>query len=300
MWKIVVIVAISFAPITMAKQQQATAKERQRETQQPAPAVTITTNESCTHYEQKREDKPQGWHKLVAWPEGIVTWAIILTLGAIIWQSSETRRAAIAANRAIEIQISKERARLKIGVEDISPMSRQNNAPFSNIALCWLHNHGATVAFIDDFRARYIRTTNKQIAVEYDKCKQLLYGGEPLNANERTKFVFGLPLEPSPFLSDDEVIEIRKAESSFLHFYGYVRYRDAFERKRRRTVHVVWIMRWGGKMEGQIMQWWEQWEQFSRADNDDIEEPRSKRRWDFWRTPYGPNGQQQVNAEKAN
>ena len=36
------------------------------------------------------------WYVLVAWPEGIAAWGLLFTLGAIIWQSWETRKSAEA------------------------------------------------------------------------------------------------------------------------------------------------------------------------------------------------------------
>ena len=46
--------------------------------------------------------KPEGWHKYVAWPEGITAWAVILTLVAIAWQSFATARAAVATEKAVK------------------------------------------------------------------------------------------------------------------------------------------------------------------------------------------------------
>jgi hypothetical protein len=101
MWKVAVILVISFAPIAISSQEQGTAREGQRETQQSSPGNAVTTNQSSTNYKQTSEAKTDGWRKFVTWPEGIVTWAIILTLGAIIWQAIETRRAANASERAV-------------------------------------------------------------------------------------------------------------------------------------------------------------------------------------------------------
>jgi len=44
---------------------------------------------------------------------------------------------------------------------------------------------------------------------------------------------------------------------SFIHFYGFVRYRTIVERKMRVNVHLRWTMQWGGVIERQIMEWWE-------------------------------------------
>src|SRR5271154_4837844 len=46
--------------------------------------------------------KPEGWHRLVTWPEGITAWAVILTLAAIAWQSVATARAAVATENAVK------------------------------------------------------------------------------------------------------------------------------------------------------------------------------------------------------
>jgi len=89
MWKIAVLFAICLAPVAMPRQKQTPARERQREAQQPPPAITVTTNENSAYDKQRSADKPQGWHKFVTWPEGIVTWAIILTLGAIVCRPSK-------------------------------------------------------------------------------------------------------------------------------------------------------------------------------------------------------------------
>ena len=42
------------------------------------------------------------WHKLMTWPEGITAWLLLLTLGAIIWQAWETRKAAAATEDAVK------------------------------------------------------------------------------------------------------------------------------------------------------------------------------------------------------
>ncbi|MDR5729930.1 MAG: hypothetical protein RB191_21160 [Terriglobia bacterium] len=59
--------------------------------------------DSYNHFDQSnggRAEQPRGWRRFMAWPEGITAWAIILTLGAITWQSFETHRAATASRNA--------------------------------------------------------------------------------------------------------------------------------------------------------------------------------------------------------
>jgi hypothetical protein len=50
---------------------------------------------SSTQCQDPKEYMPW-WYVLVAWPEGIAAWGLLFTLGAIIWQSYETRKAAEA------------------------------------------------------------------------------------------------------------------------------------------------------------------------------------------------------------
>ncbi|MGB8481723.1 MAG: hypothetical protein WCE63_23210 [Acidobacteriaceae bacterium] len=107
------------------------AQKYQRECQANSAAVTVSP-EQKTGSADKCQDPANylpWWYVLVAWPEGITTWAILATLIVIGWQSWETRRAANAtadsANAAngsvvwakaqLELMIEKERARLEVG-----------------------------------------------------------------------------------------------------------------------------------------------------------------------------------------
>jgi hypothetical protein len=101
----IIAIAVTLTPVAMAGQNQATTRERRREAPQANPPSSVTTNDSSTHYQQGREDEPKGWQKFIAWPEGVTTWAVILTLGAIVWQAIETRRAAQAMRRSTDLQV---------------------------------------------------------------------------------------------------------------------------------------------------------------------------------------------------
>ncbi len=72
-------------PITVASEQNTATDQHKGQTQQAnTPCLTITADQSSAHYEQSNKKQPDGWHKLIAWPEGIATWGLLLTLGAII------------------------------------------------------------------------------------------------------------------------------------------------------------------------------------------------------------------------
>ena len=70
--------------------------------------------DTCKHERDGPSNYLPWWYILVTWPEGITAWAIILTLVAISLQSNETRKAATAAARGIEIQERGQRAWLVI------------------------------------------------------------------------------------------------------------------------------------------------------------------------------------------
>jgi len=59
-----------------------------------------TGNNEC---EDAKEYMPW-WYVLVAWPDGIGAWAVIVTVIVIGWQSYETRKAAETARSAVRLQ----------------------------------------------------------------------------------------------------------------------------------------------------------------------------------------------------
>ena len=110
---------VVLAPIFVTAQNQQSGAKSGQKTQEANPAVPISVNCNCTSQAADSKDKPQGWHKLVTWPEGIATWALILTLFAIGWQSWETRRAAEAAKKSADAVVDSERAWITAKVKEI-------------------------------------------------------------------------------------------------------------------------------------------------------------------------------------
>jgi hypothetical protein len=164
-------------------------------------------------------------------------------------QARATETAAEAATKSVESLISKDRARIEIIAGKVQVASG------SAIGItCFLNNVGPTPAFIEDGGILLLQGA-KDVEVDYDKCVKIPFVGN-IPANSRTPTQFGVPLQSKPILTDDEAVAIRQG-NSFVHFYGYVRYRDVFDRLRRVQVHLRWFMRWGGMMKGQVMEWWE-------------------------------------------
>ena len=129
----------------------------------PSPA---TISLACTINPKQNADQGQSgapwWHKLVAWPEGITAWLLLLTLGAILWQAWETRKAAVAtadsANAAYgsvrfaeaqwEMMKDKERARIEIKTTDGLNLERIGEGFWHLKATIRIRNLGATRAYI--------------------------------------------------------------------------------------------------------------------------------------------------------
>jgi hypothetical protein len=66
--------------------------------------------DTCKHERDSPGNYLPWGYILVAWPEGVAAWAIILTLVVIGWQSNETRNAAIAAAKGVDATITAERS----------------------------------------------------------------------------------------------------------------------------------------------------------------------------------------------
>jgi hypothetical protein len=229
---------LPFAVPAMPQQQkppgQQDARKSQRDTKQAdVPAAPITNNQATAYYEQPRENKPQGWHKLVTWPEGITAWAILFTLGAIIWQAVETRKAAIAARDSINTFISKERARLRIEVEPLNyewPKEVSLGPPI-DFKLCY---NGTTEAFIKISEVWCDISDSKEPCP--GKISSILDIPKVITKDTVLKEQKALIW---PSLSGDTLQEVKDGKS-FVHFYGFVRYTDVFDKERETGWYYPW------------------------------------------------------------
>jgi hypothetical protein len=160
------------------------------------------------------------------------------------------------AGQALEANISKERARIKINVQPINPQSQTASGQINvNGVVCSLRNYGFSTGFILDFKARFFMGQMADIPADSTQCRQLWYA-ESLEARESSPD-FLLMLEPSSMLTNDEILKIRQGEF-VLHFYGFVNHRDVFKPVVWTTaIHLRWKMRWGGMIQGTVMDYWE-------------------------------------------
>jgi len=122
-WVAVSLVIIG-AVVFVARKEHTAAQEyeRDREARCVIVPLTLQQQEACKHERDSSDDYLQWWYVLVAWPNGITTWAIIGTGIIIAWQAQQTKLAAVGAKDAaeatktsVEAMIDKERARIMIG-----------------------------------------------------------------------------------------------------------------------------------------------------------------------------------------
>lgn len=109
MRKYVAALALIFAlAIYVAVQDQRSAAKSARHRTPPANgAVAVDSHKSNAQKDAENTDwQPPRWHGLFTWPDGITTWAIILTLLAIAEQAGESAKATQAVRDSIPHQKS--------------------------------------------------------------------------------------------------------------------------------------------------------------------------------------------------
>jgi len=110
------IAVVAIAVVTMTYEQHYSGEKYEAERQAGCVALAISPEEkhACDKEAQSRKDYTPWWYKLMAWPEGIGVWAVILTLAAITWQSDETRKSAAAALLNSQAFINSERPWIQV------------------------------------------------------------------------------------------------------------------------------------------------------------------------------------------
>lgn len=146
--------AIGGAIVFVAYKQHRAAEEyeaaREKRCASTFPALWEAKQQEACKYERDNPGNYLPWgYVLLAWPEGITAWAIILTFLVIGWQTAQTRRAAEATEDAAKAAllnaqavINAERARLLFEVEK----ERDQKMPGIAIFTIYAVNHGRTPA----------------------------------------------------------------------------------------------------------------------------------------------------------
>ncbi len=208
-WAGVLAVVVLIVVIAHKQQTAAANYERDRRVWCDSNAPTPAQKASCPDEGPQRETYLPWWYVLGAWPEGIAAWGLLLTLGAIAWQSWETRKAAEASVRQFGIQ--RESLRPRLSISDFV-----NNVFNEAIAGGWvdiqmkIENSGGLPAY----------------GVIVDTWMEFIHGAPPYEFSSDARYRKAAPInvhtgEPQGFsipfhrkLTPSEIAEMRGAEGA--------------------------------------------------------------------------------------
>jgi hypothetical protein len=149
--------------------------------------------------------------------------------------ASAAQTNAEAAREGIEVAINKERARIRI---EISGRSLGFKASDINEVSYTVMCHGYTPAFITDSRATVLVSPKSEPSIGNRDVPMSL----PSLINPSLE---GIPksaiLMSGPLLKEDDIERIDKGEL-FVHFYGFIKYRDVFGRGRETNFRYLWSL----------------------------------------------------------
>ena len=96
---------VTLAIVSVAYEQHYARERYQAQSENDCVSLAVSTEEqhACAKEAQSRKDYAPWWYILVAWPDGITTWAIIATGFVIAWQSNETRKATDATKDQVKL-----------------------------------------------------------------------------------------------------------------------------------------------------------------------------------------------------
>lgn len=178
---------------------------------------------------QRNPSQPriEALYSLLQWPDGITALAIILTLGAIVWQSDETRRSARSAEEGMRYLVAKEQPRLAVNFvwDGFIPPSGWEAEEYPELAINFtlsVVNQGLGNAY--DVRAYASAVVLKradhprlETAARIESFPTFLKAeGEPVETEIPRNQQF-------PRAEDAQAISER---ALFMHLFGYIRYVD--------------------------------------------------------------------------
>jgi hypothetical protein len=210
-----------------------------QDSQPSTVAPTLTCKMRSEQNTEKGKSKSPWWYKFLAWPEGITAWLLLLTLGAIVWQAKETRKAAEAALLNAQAVINAERAWLVVSIEN-DPNRR---APFQTF-IHVLNNKGRTPAVLKSIHIQYDFVSlpdNLPVPPEY---KGLIGMPERLFIVGEKDLPIGIAFDPEKItFMRSKIPQVQNAQE-FLVWYGRVTYEDVFETQTKNNLGKVHETRW--------------------------------------------------------
>jgi hypothetical protein len=206
---------------------------------------TPTQNQQSGDKSDKSSDCMPCGHKLLAWPEGITVWAVLLTMLVIGWQSWETSISARAANDQISHMIASERARVQVEIEDEG--GQQLHHPPRGSEMLWIRptikNVGRTIATITGIRA-VIRLNKEDEQLPHIPEYPLGQGVDIKNIN--VVLPPNVPFQPIKLGVTRQEYDQVKDRKLFLYVHGWVEYADLSPNPRSTAFCFYYAVRFDG------------------------------------------------------
>ncbi|HZP04586.1 MAG TPA: hypothetical protein VFB43_06770 [Terracidiphilus sp.] len=279
-WPIAMLSILIIAVLCMSRYAENRKAERQNNAQGSSPSTVISPNGNGQGTQNANEPHQYPrWIDTFAWPDGVTAWALLLTLIIIGWRSIETRDAAEAANRGLEISKTKERAKLLLKIEPINPQigavpqvqMRITNVGESSaimgMAIAGLH-------LLDSENLDGVELGYNWLKIDHASLKKD-------ESSEETIWWANNPL----WRYSKEDIEGDNA--AIIHIHGTIVFKDAFEDWWKRKIHYIWrpygINVWMPHLQQDVFG---EWESQTRENETRIEKPAPKRWWNLSRKAH--------------
>jgi hypothetical protein len=199
-----------------------------------APSLVCTVEHS--QKQMNGEYQPVWWHVFFAWPEGITALLLMLTLGAIIWQAWETRKAAFAtadsANAAYgsvvfaeaQFELMKEERRARISIKAKGVQVQDPDSELWNLVTSIeIRNLGQTRAFIKRTSGKFAIRAHGEERPEEDDLSALYLPEEYIDPRIDPVVVALYQFNLSP-TSLKVLADYLHDRSRMLHLYGFIEY----------------------------------------------------------------------------
>lgn len=243
-WLSIFSLLLAFSPLVPSQPDKA-ADKKQQLTKPSQPAVIPTDGQNKQSSGQQNQTKPDAdpprWYTPLERPDWWLVIVAALTGGVVGWQSFATAKSAKAAKKNIDLVISQNQPRLAVSFEwnGFVPPSEWALEPDPRLTIAFsisVTNQGRGDAFdVKTFAAVVVKEDR-----EFPLIKSALQIPDfPIFLKAQGEEVkFEVPHGPRfPTVGDIEDI---RAETTFMHLFGYIAYTDTFGMGQCHPFRWVW------------------------------------------------------------
>lgn len=255
---LLIFVGVSALVITVVLVNCKRQREGEERTEPQSSAVSQAQSGNSAKQSCDCTPKTPCWYILLAWPEGMTVWVVILTFAVIGWQADETRKAAraseVAATASLkqaEQMVNSERAWImaEANFEHGGGLVWGSGEQTQAVVELSIVNAGPTPAWVYEqwvqlkVSPEVIMSMNKYPSPQFPligegKSAHVNYQIHPVTEGQE-------PIKWKAYVSDEGI----PTEENRLHVYifGVVRYRDAFNSCRE--THFGYVVRNNKRLE---------------------------------------------------